>query len=395
MGINKKTKISVFGLGYVGLANSLLLGQHEDVVGYDIDSHKITLLEQGGSPLIDDYIEKFIKEKRSNVSYTSDFEQAVLHGEYLVIATPTDYDESTDYFNTSSIEDVIEKAIQIKADAKFIIKSTIPIGYVATLKKQFPNVQTVIFCPEFLREGTALYDNLYPSRIIIGDTTAAAKEIGALFLRNVWDKEAPVLYTGETEAEAIKLFANTYLALRVAYFNELDTFAQMNGLESRQIIEGMGLDARIGSHYNNPSFGYGGYCLPKDTKQLKQNYRQVPERLISAIVASNDVRKDFVADKIMAKNPKTVGIYRLTMKHGSDNFRYSAIQDVMKRLQSKGVEIVIYEPTLNAPTFKGIQLVHSLEDFKQAAEIIVANRWDENLHDVAHKVHTHDVFVRD
>lgn len=391
MGINGKKRISVFGLGYVGLANSLLLGQHEDVVGYDIDSHKITLLEQGCSPLIDDYIESFIKEKRSNVSYTSDFEQAVLHGEYLVIATPTDYDESTDYFNTSSIE----KAIQIKADAKFIIKSTIPIGYVATLKKQFPSVQTIIFCPEFLREGTALYDNLYPSRIIIGDTTDAAKEIGALFLRNVWDKEVPVLYTSENEAEAIKLFANTYLALRVAYFNELDTFAQINGLESRQIIEGMGLDARIGSHYNNPSFGYGGYCLPKDTKQLKQNYRQVPERLISAIVASNDVRKDFVADKIMAKNPKTVGIYRLTMKHGSDNFRYSAIQDVMTRLQSKGVEIVIYEPTLSVPNFKGIQLVHSLEDFKQAAEIIVANRWDESLRDVAHKVYTHDVFVRD
>ncbi|HGW6184008.1 TPA: nucleotide sugar dehydrogenase [Enterococcus faecalis] len=389
MGINGKKRISVFGLGYVGLANSLLLGQHEDVVGYDIDSHKITLLEQGCSPLIDDYIESFIKEKRSNVSYTSDFEQAVLHGEYLVIATPTDY------FNTSSIEEVIEKAIQIKADAKFIIKSTIPIGYVATLKKQFPSVQTIIFCPEFLREGTALYDNLYPSRIIIGDTTDAAKEIGALFLRNVWDKEVPVLYTSENEAEAIKLFANTYLALRVAYFNELDTFAQINGLESRQIIEGMGLDARIGSHYNNPSFGYGGYCLPKDTKQLKQNYRQVPERLISAIVASNDVRKDFVADKIMAKNPKTVGIYRLTMKHGSDNFRYSAIQDVMTRLQSKGVEIVIYEPTLSVPNFKGIQLVHSLEDFKQAAEIIVANRWDESLRDVAHKVYTHDVFVRD
>ena len=388
MGINGKKRISVFGLGYVGLANSLLLGQHEDVVGYDIDSHKITLLEQGCSPLIDDYIESFIKEKRSNVSYTSDFEQAVLHGEYLVIATPTDYD-------TSSIEDVIGKAIQIKADAKFIIKSTIPIGYVATLKKQFPSVQTIIFCPEFLREGTALYDNLYPSRIIIGDTTDAAKEIGALFLRNVWDKEVPVLYTSENEAEAIKLFANTYLALRVAYFNELDTFAQINGLESRQIIEGMGLDARIGSHYNNPSFGYGGYCLPKDTKQLKQNYRQVPERLISAIVASNDVRKDFVADKIMAKNPKTVGIYRLTMKHGSDNFRYSAIQDVMTRLQSKGVEIVIYEPTLSVPNFKGIQLVHSLEDFKQAAEIIVANRWDESLRDVAHKVYTHDVFVRD
>ena len=246
-----------------------------------------------------------------------------------------------------------------------------------------------------MREGTALYDNLYPSRIIIGDTTDAAKEIGALFLRNVWDKEVAVLYTGETEAEAIKLFANTYLALRVAYFNELDTFAQINGLESRQIIEGMGLDERIGSHYNNPSFGYGGYCLPKDTKQLKQNYRQVPERLISAIVASNDVRKDFVADKIMAKNPKTVGIFRLTMKHGSDNFRYSAIQDIMARLKSKGVEIVIYEPTLSMPHFKNHQLVHSLEDFKNVAEIIVANRWDESLRDVAHKVHTHDVFVRD
>ncbi|MFZ2477311.1 MAG: nucleotide sugar dehydrogenase, partial [Lactococcus raffinolactis] len=364
-------RISVFGLGYVGLANSLLLGQHDEVVGYDTDSHKISLLQQGCSPLVDDYIESFIKEKRSNVSYTSDFEQAVLHGEYLVIATPTDYDESTDYFDTSSIEEVIGKAIRIKPDAKFIIKSTIPIGYVASLKKIFPNVQTIIFCPEFLREGTALYDNLYPSRIIIGDTTDVAKEIGALFLRNVWDEEVTVLYTGETEAEAIKLFANTYLALRVAYFNELDTFAQINGLESKEIIEGMGLDRRIGSHYNNPSFGYGGYCLPKDTKQLKQNYRQVPERLISAIVASNDVRKDFVADKIMAKNPKTVGIYRLTMKHGSDNFRSSAIQDVMARLKSKGVEIVIYEPTLNTAHFNENKIVHSLEDFKKVAEIIV------------------------
>ena len=388
-------RISVFGLGYVGLANSLLLGQHDEVVGYDTDSHKILLLQQGCSPLVDDYIESFIKEKRSNVSYTSDFEQAVLHGEYLVIATPTDYDESTDYFDTSSIEEVIGKAIRIKPDAKFIIKSTIPIGYVASLKKIFPNVQTIIFCPEFLREGTALYDNLYPSRIIIGDTTDVAKEIGALFLRNVWDEEVTVLYTGETEAEAIKLFANTYLALRVAYFNELDTFAQINGLESKEIIEGMGLDRRIGSHYNNPSFGYGGYCLPKDTKQLKQNYRQVPERLISAIVASNDVRKDFVADKIIAKNPKTVGIYRLTMKHGSDNFRSSAIQDVMARLKSKGVEIVIYEPTLNTAHFNENKIVHSLEDFKKVAEIIVANRWDECLSDVADKVHTNDVFVRD
>lgn len=388
-------RISVFGLGYVGLANSLLLGQHDEVVGYDTDSHKISLLQQGCSPLVDDYIESFIKEKRSNVSYTSDFEQAVLHGEYLVIATPTDYDESTDYFDTSSIEEVIGKAIRIKPDAKFIIKSTIPIGYVASLKKIFPNVQTIIFCPEFLREGTALYDNLYPSRIIIGDTTDVAKEIGALFLRNVWDEEVTVLYTGETEAEAIKLFANTYLALRVAYFNELDTFAQINGLESKEIIEGMGLDRRIGSHYNNPSFGYGGYCLPKDTKHLKQNYRQVPERLISAIVASNDVRKDFVADKIMAKNPKTVGIYRLTMKHGSDNFRSSAIQDVMARLKSMGVEIVIYEPTLNTAHFNENKIVHSLEDFKKVAEIIVANRWDECLSDVADKVHTNDVFVRD
>ena len=388
-------RISVFGLGYVGLANSLLLGQHDEVVGYDTDSHKISLLQQGCSPLVDDYIESFIKEKRSNVSYTSDFEQAVLHGEYLVIATPTDYDESTDYFDTSSIEEVIGKAIRIKPDAKFIIKSTIPIGYVASLKKIFPNVQTIIFCPEFLREGTALYDNLYPSRIIIGDTTDVAKEIGALFLRNVWDEEVTVLYTGETEAEAIKLFANTYLALRVAYFNELDTFAQINGLESKEIIEGMGLDGRIGSHYNNQSFGYGGYCLPKDTKQLKQNYRQVPERLISAIVASNDVRKDFVADKIIAKNPKTVGIYRLTMKHGSDNFRSSTIQDVMARLKSKGVEIVIYEPTLNTAHFNENKIVHSLEDFKKVAEIIVANRWDECLSDVADKVHTNDVFVRD
>ncbi|GAX46580.1 nucleotide sugar dehydrogenase [Pseudolactococcus reticulitermitis] len=388
-------RISVFGLGYVGLANSLLLGQHEEVISYDIDAHKISLLNDDHSPLVDDYIETFIKEKRSNVVYTTDFERTVLWGDYLLIATPTDYDEETGYFDTSTIEAVIEKAIQLKADAKFIIKSTIPIGYVANLKEKYPSVQTIIFCPEFLREGTALYDNLYPSRIVIGDTSNAAREIGDMFLRNTWDKDVSVLYTGETEAEAVKLFSNTYLALRVAYFNELDTFAQINGLKSKQIIEAMGMDERIGSHYNNPSFGYGGYCLPKDTKQLKQNYHQVPERLISAIVASNDVRKDFVADNIMAKNPKVVGIYRLTMKHGSDNFRYSAIQDVMARLKSKGVEIVIYEPTLSVPHFKENQLVHSLEAFKKVADIIVANRWDESLCDVAHKVHTHDVFVRD
>ena len=388
-------RISVFGLGYVGLANSLLLGQQDEVVGYDTDSHKISLLQQGCSPLVDDYIETFIKEKRSNVSYTSDFEQAVLHGEYLVIATPTDYDESTDYFDTSSIEEVIEKAIQIKADAKFIIKSTIPIGYVATLKKQFPSVQTIIFCPEFLREGTALYDNLYPSRIIIGDTTDAAKEIGALFLRNVWDKEVAVLYTGETEAEAIKLFANTYLAMRVAYFNELDTYAATHGLDSRQIIDGIGLDPRIGSHYNNPSFGYGGYCLPKDTKQLLANYDKVPNNLIRAIVDSNTTRKDFIADSIIQMKPKVVGVYRLIMKAGSDNFRASAMQGVMKRIKAKGIEMIVHEPVLKESTFFNSRVVNDLEAFKQECDVILSNRMVDELSDVADKVYTRDLFGSD
>lgn len=416
-------RIAVAGTGYVGLSIATLLAQYNQVTAVDIIPEKVDLINRRKSPIQDEYIEKYFAEKQLNLSATLDGAAAYRNADFVVIAAPTNYDPVKNYFDTHCIEDVIELVLSVNPDAVMVIKSTIPVGYCRSLYLRYADRGikrlNLLFSPEFLRESKALYDNLYPSRIIIGypklpdsleedaENRAifdivdfpflqdAAHTFASLLQQGAIKTDIPTLFMGVNEAEAVKLFANTYLALRISYFNELDTYAEVKGLDSRAIIEGVGLDPRIGMYYNNPSFGYGGYCLPKDTKQLKQNYRQVPERLISAIVESNDVRKDFVADKIMEKNPKTVGIYRLTMKHGSDNFRYSAIQDVMKRLQSKGVEIVIYEPTLNAPHFNGIQLVHSLEDFKQEAEIIVANRWDESLSDVAHKVHTHDVFVRD
>ncbi len=384
-------KVSVFGLGYVGLANALLLSQTEHVVAYDIVEEKINMLEKNESPIEDKEIQNFINRKDLNIGFTNNFEDAVNFGEYLIIATPTDYDEKKNYFNTSTVEDVIEKALAIRPDATFIIKSTVPVGYTLDVKAKF-NTENIIFSPEFLREGKALYDNLHPSRIVVGEVSDRGQKIANLFKENAWDEDVTVLLTNSTEAEAIKLFSNTYLALRVAYFNELDTYAESRGLDSRQIIEGVGLDPRIGTHYNNPSFGYGGYCLPKDTKQLRANYEDVPSNIIGAIVDANTTRKDFIANQILAKNPKTVGIYRLTMKANSDNFRYSSIQGIMKRIKAKGIEVVVYEPSLNEETFFNSKVIKDFEEFKDISDIIVSNRFESILEDVKEKVYTRDIF---
>lgn len=387
-------KIAIAGTGYVGLSIATLLSQKNEVVALDIIPEKVEMINKRISPIKDEYIEKYFEEKKLNLKATLDYKEAFEDATFIIISTPTNYDEEKNYFDTSSVENIIEKVLSVNLNATMIIKSTIPVGFVEKMKKKY-KINNLIFSPEFLREGKALYDNLYPSRIIVGEKSERAKQFAELMKSSALKEEIPTLFMNNTEAEAVKLFANTFLALRVAYFNELDTYAEVKGLNTKDIIEGVCLDPRIGNYYNNPSFGYGGYCLPKDTKQLLANYKDVPENLIEAIVKSNDTRKKHIANQILKKHPKTVGIYRLTMKTNSDNFRASAVQDIIEMIKQKEIQIIIYEPTLNQTTFNNCLVENDLESFCIKCDVIIANRLDSSLYKVKDKVYTRDLFSRD